>query len=160
MELQAYLNQNNLAMRQRTHPEHNYSSIFVNGKTLRFVLDPTNPISKLNYPELVECAINTICLAGCNFCVHPTTLIKTNIGYKPITEIRVGDLVPTLNENTNQPSTDPVEQLHVSHFSGELVVIELENGKKLKLTPTHKVFTQRGKVMAKDLKETDILTHF
>lgn len=147
-------------MRQRTHPEHNYSSIFVNGKTIRFQIDPAKPITKLAYPEVIELAVNNVCLANCQFCLHPSTLVKTTSGEKPITEIAIGDLVPTCNEATNSPSINPVEQTHVNHFTGNLIVLTLENGRTLKLTPTHKVFTTRGKVMAKDLKEADILTDY
>lgn len=54
--------------RTRKQPESNYSSVFINGKTIRIPLDKHKPITELAWPEFLDIALNSKCLAKCAFC--------------------------------------------------------------------------------------------
>ena len=71
-------------MRQRIHPEENYRAIFNNGKTLRFAIDPQNPIKPLKYPEILDLAINNVCLANCPYCY--VSALKTGKNFDNVVE--------------------------------------------------------------------------
>jgi sulfatase maturation enzyme AslB (radical SAM superfamily) len=56
-------------MRHRKLPESNYSSIFINGKTLRIPLDAKKPITELAWPEFYDISAGNRCATGkCDFC--------------------------------------------------------------------------------------------
>jgi hypothetical protein len=55
-------------IKTRTFPEHNYRAIHVNGKTMRFALDPRNPIGELEYPEFFDVKVTSRCSGGCGYC--------------------------------------------------------------------------------------------
>jgi intein/homing endonuclease len=40
-------------------------------------------------------------------------------------------------------------------YKDKLICIETEDGKILKMTPEHPIYTKRGWIQAKDLKETE-----
>lgn len=61
-------------MRKRVLPESNYSAIFINGKTIRIPLDPTKPITELNYPEFFDVGINSKCFGGCTAYCYTSAL--------------------------------------------------------------------------------------
>ncbi len=65
-------------MKTRQEASANYSSIFLNGKTLRLALDSTKPITELRYPEFYDVAINSKCYAKCSFCYTSATNKGTN----------------------------------------------------------------------------------
>ena len=59
-------------VRKRVEEKSNYKAFFVNGKTLRFAIDPTKPIKDLEYPEFYDVDIfetgNGLCRGGCSYC--------------------------------------------------------------------------------------------
>jgi len=55
-------------MRTRTEESANYHSVFIDGKTLRFQIDPDRPITELRFPEFYDVGINTWCGGRCSYC--------------------------------------------------------------------------------------------
>lgn len=55
-------------LRERKFPESNYRSIFANGKTIRFTYDSSKEITKIEYPEFYDIAINDLCHGRCSYC--------------------------------------------------------------------------------------------
>lgn len=94
-------------------------------------------------------------------CVHPDAIIRTSIG-----EITIKQLVERIKQK---------EEIYVMCFSetenrivferaiwgeqtrkqAKLIKIKLKNGKELKLTPDHKVCTDRGWLEVRNIKKTD-----
>lgn len=94
-------------------------------------------------------------------CVDGNTLIDTINGKEPIKNIKIGDYVKSYNIKTNQIEYCKVLDIfknHISSKNSEMLEIELVDGKKIKLTANHPVFTtNRGWVRAGDLNENDDL---
>lgn len=55
-------------IKTRIFPESNYKSIWFNGKTIRIALDPTKPITELEYPEFYDIKITGKCQGQCPWC--------------------------------------------------------------------------------------------
>lgn len=68
----------NKGFRTRREESANYSSIFINGKTLRFAIDKNKPITELRWPEFFDVGINSKCFAGCPTCYTSATSKGTN----------------------------------------------------------------------------------
>ena len=90
-------------------------------------------------------------------CLHPKTLILTPEGDKEIRDIKVGDLVLSLNETTNEEEYKPVIEVHKNLPREKTFKIKLANGKILKITGNHQVLTQRGWVRVDKLTIDDEL---
>jgi sulfatase maturation enzyme AslB (radical SAM superfamily) len=60
-------------MRTRREEFANYSSIFLDGKTLRIPLDKDKPITELHWPEFYDVGINSVCYAKCPWCYTSST---------------------------------------------------------------------------------------
>ena len=52
----------------REFPESNYRSIYFNGKSIRIALDPSKPITELEYPEFYDVKITGFCKGKCPWC--------------------------------------------------------------------------------------------
>lgn len=55
-------------MKVRTFADKNYKGIYFNGKTVRIALDPSKPISELDYPEFYDVKITSKCDGDCPYC--------------------------------------------------------------------------------------------
>lgn len=55
-------------IKKRCFPEHNYNALYINGKTIRFAIDTTKPITELDYPEFLDVKITSKCLGKCPWC--------------------------------------------------------------------------------------------
>ena len=56
-------------MRTRKEVSANYSSVFIDGKTIRIPIDKNKPITELRYPEFYDISPGNLCKSGkCNFC--------------------------------------------------------------------------------------------
>ena len=67
-------------------------------------------------------------------------------------------LIMTYNEQTKELQWDYMKAAQKTKENASLIELEFEDGKKLKLTPDHKVFTEnRGWIEANKLTEDDIL---
>lgn len=84
-------------------------------------------------------------------CLLPDTLVDTPWGPKPIKDLKVGDIVCGYNENKGDFSQVQVQAVFHQTRS-EYMEATLGNGKTLKLTHDHQVFTKkRGWVEAGEL---------
>ena len=91
-------------------------------------------------------------------CLHPDTLITLSDGSQvEIKNIKIGDFVKTINEDTGQIENKPVVKLHHNLNKGvQMYEIELENGDILKITGNHKVKLIDGSwKKVEDLDESD-----
>lgn len=70
-------------VKTRIETEANYKSVWCNGKTLRFAIDPSKPITELKWPEFYDVKITSSCLGQCKYCYmgsnpceHPENIIE------------------------------------------------------------------------------------
>ncbi len=83
-------------MKVRSFPEHNYRAIWNNNQTLRLRIDPNKPITRLKYPELLDCSFGDKCVTGrCKFCYasgnpkgrhYPNIVKKIRDYFGPLTQ--------------------------------------------------------------------------
>jgi hypothetical protein len=145
-------------MKIRIFESKNYKGIFINNKTIRIALDPGKEIKELDYPEFYDVKITNVCEGKCKYCFTEDTLVKTIDGNKKIRDIVNGDTVINVDLKKNKVITNEVSQLHCRDYKGELIQLEMEDGKILKMTPNHKVYTlNRGWIRADNLNENDDL---
>lgn len=72
-------------VRRRVFPESNYSSVFIDGSTLRIPLDPTKPITELKWPAFYDVSPGSKCAGKCPWCyasASPQGIYYTNLGNK------------------------------------------------------------------------------
>lgn len=55
-------------MKVRVHEKENYKGIYFNGQTFRIAIDPSQPISELEYPEFYDVKITDTCYGRCPYC--------------------------------------------------------------------------------------------
>ena len=96
-------------------------------------------------------------------CLHPDSLINMSDGsLKKISEIKIGEYVKTINEKTKKIEDKKVEYVYENlSISNDMYEIEMEDGKILKITGNHKVYTSEyiwKKV--EDLSENDDIIDF
>lgn len=110
------------------------------------------PISKSN-PNYFK----TFLAVMVDECVHPNSKISMGDGsFKHIKDVRTGDYVKTINENTNQIESKKVLKVHHNlSVNQQMYEIELINDKKINITGNHKVNTMRGWVRADELTDND-----
>lgn len=83
-------------IRIREFKESNYRAIFHNNKTLRIALDPSKPITELQYPEFYDIAINDKCNAACPWCY--VSAKKTGKNFTKVTD-KIDSFFGTMTEN-------------------------------------------------------------
>lgn len=119
------------------------------------------------FPEILDIEITEICNGPanklCSFCSPAGTKVNTPNGDINIEEIKAGDIIWSA---TQLSSTKPrmrhnkVEETYTREYSGDLICIELENGKILKLTPEHPVMVKGGiEILAGDLTTEHEIIH-
>jgi len=124
-------------------------------------LDRANDLNELNYAETIY-SVNP-CLVG-------ETLINTRINnkeqmidIKTLNELYYNNKdwlfeVKSMNTATNEIEYKKITMAMLTHKSAEVIKITDDCGNSIECTPDHKIWTDnRGYVMAKDLKENDIL---
>lgn len=91
-------------------------------------------------------------------CIHGSTIILTDDGditiEKIVEEQLVGTKLPSFNEETGEIEQDEIVAAVCTGVQDTLT-IELEDGKIIRLTSNHKVYTTRGWVEAGDLTAED-----
>lgn len=80
----------------------------------------------------------------CDECLHPDTMITMSDGStKKISDVKVGDIVYTINENTSEISHKEVEYVYHNLSKGlQMYEIEMENGNTIQITCNHKVLVK------------------
>jgi hypothetical protein len=96
-------------------------------------------------------------------CLHPNSLINMSDGtLKKISEIKVGEYVKTINESSKIIEDKMVEYVYENlSINNDMYEIEMEDGRILKITGNHKVYTKEfiwKKV--EDLTENDEILDF
>jgi len=89
---------------------------------------------------------------GEGMCVVGSSLIKTNKGYLPISEIKEGDMVLT-HENRYRKVTKTM----IRKYNGNGIRIKRWYGNEIICTPEHPILTQNGWKEAKDITINDCL---
>ena len=79
--------------------------------------------------------------------MHPDTLISTDKGKVKIKDLKKGDKVLTLNENSKEKELKEIQKVHKNlgvSKNEKMFLIKTENGQELKITGNHKVLTKEG----------------
>ena len=114
---------------------------------------PQSFASKSGFPYLVDIKISDFCPFGCEFCLPPETLVKTPNGEKRIDEIKINELVYSIDANNMQMVTNPVEKIYTRFVNEEIFDIELEDGRIISSTKEHPFFVDGEWIEAQSLKE-------
>jgi hypothetical protein len=87
-------------------------------------------------------------------CLDKDSLVHTSNGKTKIADLNMGDLVYSYNEETNQIELKPVVKVMNNGNKKKLIKITTKSG-SINVTEDHKIYTQRGWIMAKDLRPDD-----
>ena len=109
------------------------------------------------FPEILDWEISTRCKNNCTFCIPSGYSVLTNIGYKEISTIKRGDIV--ISSHNNKQVSNQVIETYERDYTGNIIVIQLENNSIVKLTPEHPILTNRGWIEAKNINQTDNIVH-
>lgn len=93
-----------------------------------------------------------------NYCFTGDTLVYTQTGLMPISNIVVGDYVYSRNIETDELELSKVDELYVNN-TNELVSICTEN-QNFKCTPNHTILTNHGWKYACEITEKDMLVSY
>lgn len=103
------------------------------------------------------------CPVGYGKCGHPLTNVLTSQGYRLLRDIRVGDLVYAMEDN--KPVIRRVTHRWDTHKPQ--VKIKIRSGAEVICSPEHRLYTDKGYKMCKDITTDDYLyeitqdkTHF
>jgi len=98
-------------------------------------------------------------IGSSNLCLAGNTLVRTTDGQKELKDIEIGDMVLSMNTDTNEIDYKLVTDSAMTNQKATVLRITDDDGFSITCTPEHKIWTKnRGYVMAKDLKEDDELT--
>lgn len=112
-------------------------------------------------PEILDLEISVGKCVGCDFCLPRDTIISTPDGERDVQDIVVGDYVIGYNISNNNIQIQEVLETHKREYVGDMIYIELENGRTLRCTPEHNVYTEQdGWVLAKNLCTYHKIKHF
>jgi intein/homing endonuclease len=91
-------------------------------------------------------------LTGVPGCFDGNTLVRTLHGYVPIKDVKIGDLVYTKNEITNETELKSVDDvLCYDETNEDVLEIEFDNGETVICTENHEFFIDGKWIKAKDL---------
>lgn len=95
---------------------------------------------------------NIVILAGGAGCFESSTKVKTRDGLKDISDIKIGDEVLTINEDTQEFEYKKVLD-NLQHYAQqkELVRVTLEDGSSFVCSDDHEFYIDSKWVKAKDL---------
>ena len=91
-------------------------------------------------------------------CFSEDMKILTISGEKTINELNLNDVVFSFNEQTLEIEKDVIINIFNTEEQ-EIIIFETENG-ILEVTPNSVVYTKRGLILAKDIKENDEIIVF
>ena len=83
-------------IKTREFKEHNYRGIWYNGKTIRIALDPSKPITELDYPEFYDIKLTGYCEGECPWCYMDSK--KTDNHYDNVVR-KINDYFGPMSEN-------------------------------------------------------------
>ena len=118
----------------------------------------TARIYKVNGDEFQRHSAFKIPTFFSNLCLAGDTKIETKNGIKELKDIKVGDYVKSYNTEIGKIEYKKVTASAMTNPKAKVMKIATKNNEII-CTPDHKIWTQRGYIEAKDLKENDkILT--
>lgn len=91
-------------------------------------------------------------------CFSEDMKILTIKGEKTINELNINDVIFSLNEKTLEIEKDIITNIFNTEEQ-EIIIFETDNG-ILEVTPNSEVYTKRGLLLAKDVKENDEIIVF
>lgn len=106
-------------------------------------------------PEILDIEISAgPCSQNCHFCFVPGTEVSLNNEIRKIEDVVVGDKIISYNEKSEKLVENKVIETYEREYYGMLILIELENGAILKVTPEHKFYIKNlGWIEAMNLTE-------
>ena len=96
-------------------------------------------------------------MAGVIDCFSETSIIKTESGNKTINDLKIDDIIYSINENM-EIERDFISAI-VALGEKEILIIETDDG-NMEITPGTLVYTETGVKTANELKENDKILHF
>lgn len=79
-------------------------------------------------------------------CFHPDTEILTEDGWRYVKDVKVGDLVATLDPETRVMTYKPVTKTWAYDFDGELVTLFQRKGAAFAVTPNHTIWASTDRI--------------
>ena len=92
-----------------------------------------------------------ILLAGGAGCFDGNTLVQTDVGLKPIKEIKENDSVKSYNEITKEYEYKPVEAVYQHAPQKEMIELILDTGESIICTEDHEFLVDGKYIQAKKL---------
>lgn len=113
-------------------------------------------------PEILDIEISVNgCPNACPFCSPEGTLVLTPVGVKQIEQVSKGDIVLGFDVSSEEITQQEVVETYDRYYEGDMIDIELNNGRILSLTPEHLVFTKnRGEIEAQFITVKDDIIGF
>ena len=87
----------------------------------------------------------------------PNTLVASKDGLKRIDNIKIDDLVLSYIEETGERDYKPVIAIIKNEKLTELILITLESGERIEVTPDHLFFLKNRWAQAREIEEGDVL---
>lgn len=106
-----------------------------------------NPLFFANLTASEKIVVNQ----GGTFCFAPETLVITNRGEIPICEVKAGDLVKTMNEDTGEIEWRGVDESLCYANTKDTIRVEFESGEVLIASADHKIYYEGGWQCLKDV---------
>ena len=117
-------------------------------KRTRAAINEQLMVEGVDDPGILKCVF----LGGGPGCFVEDTLVKTETGYKPISLVKEGELVYTINETTGETELKPVVKTHrYDEHTEDLLELEFDTGDIVRCTETHLFYVDGEWVKAKDL---------
>lgn len=135
-------------------------TIYSDGTKVKETLDPNADHFTYYTPESFDLKITDYCDGGCSFCFLPNTNVKIENGEKYIEQLKIGDYVWSFNVNTKQKELKHIKRLYEHKVNEKVYKFTLDNGKIFCCTGNHKIYTNNGLKMAKDITIDDELLNF
>lgn len=125
--------------------------IYKDGTKIRFNdLDTLEP----DTVEAFDLKVTNKCNQGCAFCLIPSAKVNVGDSIKNICDISIGDSI--LSSTGEIVEAKPCIKTYKRQYKGKIICIETSKG-TLRLTPNHKVYTNRGYIRADKLTLEDML---
>jgi len=113
-------------------------------------LKVTNVFNR-NYDALLNPSIRFIVNQGGSRCFAPSQLIYTPNGNKPISEIKKGDMVKTLNIYTKEIELKSVNDVFKFENTKKAIRIKMKNGDIIECTDDHEFYFEGGFTSIKNI---------
>lgn len=134
--------------------------LYSDGTKVKETIDPNDDHFTYEFPESFDLKITDYCDAGCAYCFVPGTKVKTELENKKIETLKIGDYVWSYNCETNQKELKQIKKLYKHNVNEKIYKFTLENGKVFCCTSNHKIYTNNGVKLAKDITDEDELLNF